>query len=724
MLSGGQKSRLNLARAAYRRNQCELIVMDDPLSAVDVNTGRHIMNQLILGLLADKTRILVTHHLDMLEKANKIVVIDDGAIQSVFSSFDELLNSEFAIDMSRTQKNENESLSCSDDLGSLSDDEEPVSESDEEVVGVENNKLIPDDDKSKLQLLFEYVTNYNVCLFVVIIVLELGYKVFMTVSDWYLANWSTSVNNPVSLYIGFGVVSSILKIFSNALGGHYMLQTNKRYHVGLLKSIVCAPVQFYDHTSSGKIISRFSKDMNRLDHLGSDARYLISISCNLIVSLFIIGSIAFGMSHLYGVGLIAAIIPLLYSCFKLYRYFKALNRDLSRLESKAYAPSISHLSETLSGLSVIRAFGVQKDFLEQNSNKLKQAFKLEGCMNFASSWFDLRIECIGVTIASTLLMACMCTLPFITSVDPSSSANIVAFFAVAVLHITDIQSSFYALTELLASVESQVSSVERIEQYSRIKSEKYEPLCSKELPTMLKGPSIDFENICMRYDTEIPKYVLDNVSIHINPGEKVAIVGRTGSGKTSLINALFRLNEIEMGSISIEGIDTRNLHLSELRSSMAIIPQDPILMQGTLRDNLDPLNQYQDTKIWQTLCHVELNKKFNSLSSEIAENGSNLSTGERQLLSLCRALLKGCKTLILDEATANVDYASDALIQSTIRREFSNCSVICIAHRLETIMDYDRVIVMSDGKVVQNGRPRELLLGGGVFWSMVNNKIK
>jgi ABC-type multidrug transport system fused ATPase/permease subunit len=718
-LSGGQKARISLARTVYH-NSSDLVLLDDPLSAVDIHTGRHIMDNVILGELRNKTRILVTHHLDMLHHADRIIVLEEGHIQNIYT-YPELMQSEFADKMKRKQV-EMETIDGTDDCSTVTEQE--TNEAEKMV----NEQLLPEDliGQNKYTVWFRYLATYSVLLIVAFSIIELLQGGTSTLSEYFLASWSTETSGSftysVTLYVSFGVLSALFRFIANAIGEYFSVQTTTIYHDKLLQAIIHAPVRFYDSTASGKIVARFSKDLGRMIEFGWQSRELIMSVLKLAISAFVIFNMALQSSFYNALALLVVVVPMLYVYKRFSDYYNCSQGALTKMESKASAPVFSHFSETLAGLSVIRAFDAKNRFTKLYGTKLEKMYINDITRFLTQLWFDLRIECLGNAITFAVMLISVWILPLVT-VNASKAENTatMALFALTISQITSLQLLINWLTVILATLQMYVTGTERIEQYSAVKSEKYEPITKNEMPIIDKGPTIAFENVRMRYDNTSQRYVLNNINIVVQSAKKVAIVGRTGSGKSSLINALFRLNEIESGSITINGVDTGTLPLKELRSSMAIIPQDPILIQGTLRENLDPENQFSDRTIWQALDHVSLREKVDNLNMEIAENGANLSTGERQLISLCRAWLKQRKVLVLDEATANVDHATDSLIQKTIRQEFEHCTVICIAHRLETIMDYDVCIVMSEGQVIQMGNPETMLRSGrGPFYELVN----
>jgi len=390
------------------------------------------------------------------------------------------------------------------------------------------------------------------------------------------------------------------------------------------------------------------------------------------------------------------------------------SRELKRLDSISKSPIFAHFSETLSGLSIIRAYKRITMFVEENEHKLNENAKAYFSLFASNRWLAIRLEFIGysvVTLAALFAVFGKGTInPGLAGLAMSYSLSLTGLLNMAV--------------RMSAEVENQLVSVERFMEYTSLPSEAPETSSRAVPPEWPAEGKIDFENVSMRYRPELP-LVLKNVSFAVKPQEKIGVVGRTGSGKSSMVLALFRIIELAEGSVVVDGIDIKTLGLNDARSRLSIIPQDPILFTGTVRSNVDPTDGYSEADIWKALDSVHMKHAVDSLpaklDSPVTEAGENFSVGQRQLLCLARALLKRSKVIIMDEATAAVDMQTDSLIQATIRTQFANMTVITIAHRIHTILDYDRIVVMSDGHVVELDQPQALLANPqSVFAALVN----
>lgn len=390
------------------------------------------------------------------------------------------------------------------------------------------------------------------------------------------------------------------------------------------------------------------------------------------------------------------------------------SRQLKRLRAKTTSPIFNHFSETLAGASVIRAFGAEKRFVMECDNKVDLN---QICMfiNYTCNrWLGYRLEFVGNLIVLTA------TIIAVTSSD-SISAGILGLSITYALQITE---NLNWMVRLTSDLETQVVSLERIIEYTEIKTEAaWDNFMYRSPVGWPPSGRVKVENLSVCYRDGLD-LVLKSISFEVNPGEKVGIVGRTGAGKSSLVLALFRLVEPVGGQILIDDVDISKLGLHDLRSKVTIIPQDPVIFAGTLRSNLDPFNEYLDEALWTSLDHAHLKSFVEGLPDllyhQCGEGGENLSVGQKQLLCLSRALLRKTKILILDEATAAVDMETDELIQKTIREEFRDCTILTIAHRLNTVMDYDRILVLERGELVEYDTPGQLVQNSeSLFYSMV-----
>ena len=460
----------------------------------------------------------------------------------------------------------------------------------------------------------------------------------------------------------------------------------------------------------GRIVNRFAKDVDVCDNtLPQNIRQWMSCLANFMGTVITI--------IVYLPIFTVVIVPASIVFFFVQTVYVSTSRQVKRLESISRSPIYSHFSETLTGTTTIRAFGMNQDFIEESERKVdfNQVCYYPSIIGYR--WLSVLLENTGNLLSfAAAIFAVLAG----DTVEPGQVGLIISY----ALNVTSVLTWLVRTT---ADVETNIVAVERIKEYSDIPSEAAweSSLDDKPPATWPQTGQVSFENYAMRYREGLD-LVLKSISCDVQGGEKIGIVGRTGAGKSSLTMALFRLVEAAAGKISIDGTDTAKIGLHELRTKVTIIPQDPVLFSGTLRMNLDPFNLYSDDDVWSALKLSHLHDFVSSLDlgllHYISEGGDNLSVGQRQLCCLARALLKKTKILVLDEATAAVDLETDDLIQQCIRKEFKDSTVLTIAHRLNTIMDYDRVMVLDQGDVAEFDSVDTLLKNkNGIFHSMAQN---
>ncbi|XP_010969361.2 ATP-binding cassette sub-family C member 2 isoform X2 [Camelus bactrianus] len=768
-LSGGQKQRISLARATYQNT--DIYILDDPLSAVDAHVGKHIFNKVLgpSGLLKGKTRLLVTHSIHFLPHVDEIVVMGNGTILEK-GSYSTLLakKGSFAKNLKTFMKQTgpedeatvNEDSEEEDDCGLMPSVEEipedvaslsmkrensfhrtlsrrsnsrrlkslkdslktrkaNILNEEEEVV--KGQKLIKKEfvqtGKVKLSIYLKYLQAIGWhSMFFIIFGLVL-YSVAFIGSNLWLSAWTrdstifNSTNYPASqrdlrvgVYGALGLAQGVFVLISNLWSVHGSTHASSILHKQLLSNILRAPMSFFDTTPTGRIVNRFAGDISTVDDT-----LPVSLRSWLLCFLGIISTLV--MICLATPVFVVIIIPLGIIYVSVQIFYVATSRQLRRLDSVTRSPVYSHFSETVSGLSVIRAFEHQQRFLKHNEMSIDTNQKCVFSWITSNRWLAVRLELIGnlIVFFSSLMMVIY---------RKTLDGDTVGFVLSNSLNITQ---TLNWLVRMTSEIETNIVAVERINEYIKVENEA--PWVTDKRPPEgwpSKG-EIQFSNYQVRYRPELD-LVLRGITCEIKSAEKIGVVGRTGAGKSSLTNSLFRILEAADGQITIDGVDIASIGLHDLREKLTIIPQDPILFSGSLRMNLDPFNNYSDEEIWKALELAHL-KSFVAglqlgLSHEVTEGGDNLSIGQRQLLCLARALLRKSKILIMDEATAAVDIETDQLIQTTIQNEFSHCTTITIAHRLHTIMDSDKVMVLDQGKIVEYGNPEELLKNPGPFYSM------
>uniref|UniRef100_A0A672TVD4 ATP binding cassette subfamily C member 6 n=1 Tax=Strigops habroptila TaxID=2489341 RepID=A0A672TVD4_STRHB len=697
-ISGGQKQRVSLARAVY--SNADLYLLDDPLSAVDVHVGKHLFEKIIgpSGLLKSKTRILVTHNVTFLPHTDLIIVMEEGRI-SQMGTYQELVSkrANFA------------------ELIQVFSAEHTT----EETTPVEGEKI--------RILCLPSIFNFHSSLFLVSFnwrwmwltiaaylgqnALAIGQNLWLStwtaetaeVSDF--TEWKQSQNYKLHIYGLLGVIQGLFVCCGAYVITRGSLSASRALHHQLLDNVLHLPLQRFETDPVGQIINRFTKDLFIVD-----SRFHYYLRTWLNCTLDVIGTILVitSASPLF----IVVVIPLGYFYFTIQRYYIASSRQIRRLAGASHSPVISHFSETLVGRSTIRAFGHQERFIRKNNDVVYENLVYFYNNVISNRWLCVRLEFLGN------LMVFFAALFVVLAGNTMSSSTV----GLSISYALNIIQSLNFWVRKACEIETNAVSIERICEYAKM--DKEGPwITSKRPPVGWPDRGIiKFVNYKAQYRKDLG-LALKDVSFQTQSKEKVGIVGRTGAGKSTLTNCLFRVLEGSEGKIVIDGIDISTIGLHDLRGNLNIIPQDPILFSGTLQSNLDPLGKHSDLELWEVLelCHLKdfvqsLPKK---LLHEISEGGENLSVGQRQLVCLARALLRKTKILVLDEATASVDMETDNLVQSTIKREFHNCTILTIAHRLHTVMDSERVLVLDTGRILEYDTPHNLLQRKGAFSEMV-----
>ncbi|KAK5645845.1 hypothetical protein RI129_004309 [Pyrocoelia pectoralis] len=707
-LSGGQKARISLARCIYR--DANIYLLDDPLSAVDARVGKYIFENCIQTFLKGKTVILVTHQLQYLSHVNDIIALDNGIMQ-LRGSEDELRNSK--LDLSKYLA-QNEIENC-----------------DASVTVTNGVKICKQDEESKNTGFITYSTyrkylcsSKRYCLIILSVFFCVVAELATSGSFYFTRHWAQNEHYHrtaseteeetyyIYIYCSIAMAAIVLALLRLVFFTNLAISSSKSLHNSMFESLQHATLKFFISNSSGRILNRFSMDLMSVDEVLPNMATISIVSILNIIGLLAVICV---VNPLFVIP--TALLFIIIYCVR--KFYLSINLSILRLENIARSPLYSHIQSTVQGLPTIRAFGVQEKLIEEFNTHLDTHSSALYMSYSVSRAFGYCVDVVAfLYITFTILY-------YMLDKDDPSSSNIGMVLSQALQLIGLLQLGIRELTE----VENCMVSVERILEYSTIERERdFESTPTvKPLPTWPSEGGIQFKNVYLRYSNDDP-YVLINLSFTVKPLQKIGIVGRTGAGKSSIVAALFQLTGTE-GSIVIDGIDITSIGLRDLRTNISIIPQDPVLFSGTVRDNLDPFGGSDDTTLWKALEDVELKTVVSHLASgldsSISQDGSNLSVGQRQLLCLARAIIRQNKILILDEATANVDLETDEIIQKTIRRKFANCTVLTIAHRITTIIDCDKILVMDTGKLVEFDHPHILLeKKDGVFYNMVQHMEK
>lgn len=736
-LSGGQKARVNLARAVYQ--DADIYLLDDPLSAVDAEVGRHLFEQCICGLLRNKPRILVTHQLQYLKAADQILVLKEGhmvakgkytELQRSGVDFVSLLKKEEEEDepqdLSRSRTlSQNSVISHTSSIQSVQDGE----------YGQEPIQMLAEESRAQGDIGVGLYVTYlkagaSVIVLLFVMIINLLAQVAYIMQDWWLAYWAdeqgrldaanaTVAHNTtqeldldfyLGIYSGLTVATIVFGFLRTTMMFNVLVKSTQVLHNRMFTAILRTPVRFFDINPIGRVLNRFSKDIGTLD-----SQMPWTFVDFIQVFLQIIGVIAVAASVIPWV--LLPVLPLFIGFVFLRRYFLETSRDIKRLEATTRSPVFSHLSSSLQGLWTIRAFGAQDRF--QKIFDDHQDLHSEAWFLFltTSRWFAVRLDGICALFVTITTFGCLLLR------DQLDAGSV----GLALTYSVTLMGMFQWGVRQSAEVENMMTSVERAVEYTKLESEAPWETKKRPPPGWPSKGLVSLDQVFFSYSPDSPP-VLHGLKATFNPQEKVGIVGRTGAGKSSLVSALFRLAEPE-GNIWIDGVLTSEIGLHDLRQKMSIIPQDPVLFTGSMRKNLDPFNQHSDEDLWMALQEVQLRPVVEELPGRLdtvlAESGSNFSVGQRQLVCLARAILRKNRILIIDEATANVDPRTDELIQRTIRDKFRDCTVLTIAHRLNTIIDSDRILVLDAGRVCANDEPHVLLQDQeGIFYKMVQQTGK
>uniref|UniRef100_A0A3Q3LYS7 Multidrug resistance-associated protein 4-like n=1 Tax=Labrus bergylta TaxID=56723 RepID=A0A3Q3LYS7_9LABR len=716
-LSGGQKARVNLARAVYQ--DADIYLLDDPLSAVDAEVGRHLFEQCICGLLRNKPRILVTHQLQYLKAADQILVLKEGSMVAK-GTYTELQQSgvDFTSLLKKKKEEEEEQQPPPQDgpirnrtlsqNSVLSQTSSMQSVKDGDYLPGETVQTVAEESRAQgtigMSLYYKYLRAGASILFLLTV-----FAVAYIMQDWWLAYWaeeqdklsnSTIIQNSqnitkeldIDFYLGVYGAVIVFGFIRNLLLFNVLVRCTQSLHNRMFDAILRTPVRFFDVNPIGRVLNRFSKDIGQLD-----SNMPWTFVDFIQVFLQILGVIAVSISVIPWI--VIPVLPLLIVFLFLRRYFLQTSRDIKRLESTTRSPVFSHLSSSLQGLWTIRAFGAEERF--QKTFDAQQDLHSGAWFLFltTSRWFALRLDGMCSIFVTITTFGC------ILLRDQLDAGSV----GLALTYSVTLMGMFQWGVRQSAEVENMMTSVERVVEYTELESEAPWETQKRPPPDWPGKGLVTFDQVSFSYSEDGP-LVLKNLKAMFRPQEKVGIVE-------------------PQGKIYIDGLLTSEIGLHDLRQKMSIIPQDPVLFTGSMRKNLDPFNYHSDEELWNALKEVQLKSVVEELPGKLetvlAESGSNFSVGQRQLVCLARAVLRKNRILIIDEATANVDPRTDELIQKTIRDKFRECTVLTIAHRLNTIIDSDRILVLDAGRIHAYDEPYTLLQEPeGIFYKMVQQTGK
>lgn len=752
-VSGGQKQRVAFARAVY--SDRDIVVMDDPLSAVDSHVATALFHDCICGALDGKTRVLVTHHVQFLPSADNIIVVNDRQIEFM-GTYDQLMAS--GIDLAEKLAAEGHSPSSSPSAKDPTttharthakpDHDETNEEKEAEIQRQKTNdqatKIPPPQEdhlmsaetsktgEVDLTSLAWYFATQGIVVVLTCLLFFAIWRAVSAVTDLMVSWWSTKSDvigytnitdlqymQWYGIFIGLQLVWLILRQIPFMIGAW---RACAAIHEKMVNQLMRAPTSFYDTTPAGRIMARFSKDIEMIDLVIPET---LNFSYNMIFTVLgVLGVIIYASTWL----IILVVVVLVVYTF-VWRFYSATNRAQKRIDSINRSPLASIITQTLSGLTTIRAYNCIKLFDVNHTRAVNAASRSTCSWRATQRWLLIRIDFMSSIMA--VVVACVACALVYGGDTLEDRIDLLSVLSLAVTYTISVGGAMGFLVIILADLESSMNSVERCYEYAFEVPQERQVIYGTGPGEKPQPPAnwpqqgaVTFKDVCLRYAPDKPQ-VLKDINIHIKPREKVGIVGRTGSGKSTIMLALFRMVEIESGAMFFDGIDLSDVDIPDVRQALTIIPQDPMLFQGTIRSNLDPFSKSTDDQVWEALDKVGMRERVDldgrGLLAIVTEKGNNFSVGQRQLLCLARALLKKCKILLLDEATASVDFESDAMIQRTIRNEFKNVTILTIAHRLATVIDSDKILMMDHGVAAEFEHPALLLRDSKTqFHSMVS----
>ena len=704
-LSGGQKARISLARAMYCDN--DIYILDDPISALDAHVGKNIMNNCILGYLKGKTIILATHALQYAAFADRIYYMKNGEInwqgpyqeliqQKFYSQFAEKINNKLKEDK---EKEKNKDIN-DDDMNNLKLNQFNVNKGTIKRITKDEGKESGKINKKVFYNYYTYIGGSYFCL--ALLTILFSWQGLKIMSDLWLGYWSEHQGERsntffFAIYSITALGSSLFNYLRTRIITSGSINCSTKLHNQMITSLVRAPINlFHDTVPKGQIFNRLSKDLPTVD----------TYTMYWFMTLTAFGSSFLGaiiVCSLYEKECLLFLPFFIILCWFLYRFYINCSRELNRIEGVLNSPVLNLVNETIPGTATIRAYNLQNKYIEIFQDKVDEHYKLLYYINGTGQWYLLYLNLLSILFLTYMVIM---TLLHKNKFTPKIIGIILTYSLILQEDMIEFLSSF-------SNFENTMTKMERCLSYTHLISERPNSLTSdlslRDWPT--KG-EIQFKNFNVKYrsDTEL---VLKNINFHLRGGEHLGIVGRTGSGKSTISLCLFRILEAFSGEIFIDGVDISKVGLTKLRESITIIPQDSTLMDGTLRYNIDPIKMFTDKEIIQVMKKIGfdyiIKQHKSGLDQNISENGSNLSIGEKQLICITRAILRKTKIIVLDEATASIDYKTEEIIQKALNEILVNSTMICIAHRIKTVINADKILVLENGEIVEFDTPQNLL---------------
>ncbi|BAT98412.1 hypothetical protein VIGAN_09206500 [Vigna angularis var. angularis] len=717
-MSGGQKQRIQLARAVY--NDADIYLLDDPFSAVDAHTAAILFKDCVMTALREKTVILVTHQVEFLSEVDTILVMEGGKVTesgkyenllTAGTAFEQLVSAHTEAITELDQNNENRT-SREESQGVY----KYQSEGEISTEGQLGMQLTQEEEKEIGDVGFKTFWDYisfsrGPLMLFYIILAQFAFIALQTGSTIWLALAIDIPKITTAFLVGvYSLISfsGVAFVYIRCLLSAYLgLNSSKAFFTSFNTAIFNAPMLFFDSTPIGRILTRASSDLSILDF---DITYSITFATCIPIEIFVM----IGVMVLVTWPVLIVAIPAIVASKYVQEYYQASSRELMRINGTTKAPVMNFAAETSLGVVTVRAFDMVERFFKNYLKLVDTDATLFFHSNVATEWLLLRIEALqNLTVITSALLLVLFPQGYVSS----------GLVGLSLSYALSLTSSHIFWTRWYCNLLNYLISVERIKQFVHLPSEP--PAIVKDHKPTSSWPSkgrIDLQALQIRYRPNAP-LVLKGITCTFREGSRVGVVGRTGSGKSTLISALFRLVEPASGDILIDGINICSMGLKDLRMKLSIIPQEPTLFKGSIRTNLDPLGLYSDDEIWKALGKCQLKETIshlpNLLDSLVSDEGGNWSLGQRQLFCLGRVLLKRNRILVLDEATASIDSATDAILQRIIRQEFEACTVITVAHRVPTVIDSDMVMVLSYGKMVEYDEPSKLMDTNSSFSKLV-----